>query len=42
LTLDGANVLNNMGAPLVLPFSPEKLEDITKEDAEDLIKRKSK
>ena len=23
------NVLNNMGVPLVLPFSPEKLEDIT-------------
>lgn len=29
LTLDGANVLNNMGLPLVLPLVPEKLEDIT-------------
>ncbi len=29
LTLDGANVLTNMGTPLVLPVIPEKLDDIT-------------
>ncbi len=29
LSLDGGKVLTNMGTPLVLPFVPEKLEDIT-------------
>ena len=29
LTLEGAKVLNNMGIPMVLPFSPEKPEDVT-------------
>ena len=29
LTLDGAKVLTNMGTPLVLPFVPDKLDDIT-------------
>ena len=29
LSLDGSNVLTNMGTPLVLPIIPEKLEDIT-------------
>ena len=30
LSLDGSKVLTNMGTPLVLPFVPEKLEDISK------------
>ncbi len=29
LTMDGAKVLTNMGTPLVLPFVPDKLDDIT-------------
>ena len=29
LSLDGSKVLTNMGTPLVLPFVPEKLEDIS-------------
>ncbi len=29
LSLDGCKVLTNMGTPLVLPFVPEKLEDIS-------------
>ncbi|MCD7879624.1 MAG: hypothetical protein LUG16_06815 [Candidatus Gastranaerophilales bacterium] len=29
LALDGSKILTNMGTPLVLPFVPEKLEDIT-------------
>ena len=29
LSLDGNKVLTNMGTPLVLPFVPEKLEDIS-------------
>ncbi len=29
LSLEGGKVLNNMGQPLVLPFVPEKLDDIT-------------
>ena len=29
LSLDGDKILTNMGTPLVLPFVPEKLEDIS-------------
>lgn len=29
LTLDGSKVLTDMGTPLVLPFTPENLQDIT-------------
>lgn len=29
LSLEGNNVLTDMGTPLILPFIPEKLEDIT-------------
>ncbi len=29
LTMDGENVLTNMGTPLVLPFVPDKLDDIS-------------